>query len=284
MAAGIAAVSTGAIFARLADAHPIVIAAYRVGIAAALLCPWALWKTRAELVAARPGTLAMAALSGGFLALHFATWISSLSLTSVANSVVLVNTNPLWVALLTPLFTRDTISFRAKLGIAASIAGAVVIGAGDFHTDPDTLLGDGLAILGSICAAIYLLIGRRLRASLSLMAYILICYGGAALVLWSMVYFLRLPVSGFSPATWGAFMGMALLSQLAGHSCYNWALKWVSANAVAVSLLGEPVGASILAYFLFGEALGISTVAGGALILSGIYLSASGSAPGGQGG
>ncbi len=282
MAVGIAAVSTGAIFARLADAHPIVIAAYRVGIAAVLLCPLALWKARDELRRVRPGSLALAAVSGGVLALHFATWISSLSFTSVANSVVLVNTNPLWVALLTPLFTRDTISKRVRLGIAASLLGAVVIGAGDFHTDPGTLIGDGLAILGSICAAIYLLIGRRLRARLSLMAYILICYGGAALVLWVMVLLLRLPVSGFSPTTWGAFMGMALLSQLAGHSCYNWALKWVSASAVAVSLLGEPVGASILAYFLFGEALGIPTVVGGVLILSGIYLSASDSAQDGQ--
>lgn len=278
MTLGIAAVSTGAIFARLADANPIVIAAYRVGIAAVLLLPLAVWKARHEIRSASVGTLAVALLSGCFLALHFATWISSLSFTSVANSVVLVNTNPLWVALLTPLVTRETIGRRARISIGLSVMGGIIIGIGDFHTDPKTLMGDGLAVAGSICAAVYLLLGRRIRARFSLIGYIFVCYGSAALVLWGMVAAWRLPVWGFSPGTWGAFFGMALFSQLVGHSSYNWALKWVSASAVAVSLLGEPIGASILAYFLFGEGLDGFKWVGGALILSGIYLSATGKA------
>ncbi len=274
MTLGIAAVSTGAIFARLADAHPVVIAAYRVGIAFLVLLPIAVWKARDELRKARFRTLGFAMASGCFLAFHFATWISSLNYTSVANSVVLVNTNPLWVALLTPLMTRDTIGRRTRFSIALSVMGGMVIGAGDFHTDPRTLIGDGLALAGSICAAVYLLLGRRVRADLSLIGYIFVCYGFAAIVLWSLVFVLRLQVSGFPQTTWAAFLGMALFSQLVGHSSYNWALKWVSASAVAVSLLGEPIGASILAYFLFGEVLDWPKILGGALILTGIYLSA----------
>ncbi|MFZ7125593.1 MAG: DMT family transporter [Desulfobacterales bacterium] len=274
MAIGIAAVSTGAIFARAAQAHPVVIAAYRVGLAVLFLAPLVLWKARDELRRLGSHKLGLALLSGCFLALHFATWISSLNYTSVANSVLLVNTNPLWVALLNPFVTRETIGRRTRFSIMISVLGAIVIGAGDFHSDPRTLMGDGLAVVGSICAAAYLLLGRKLRGGLSLLAYVFICYGCAAVLLWIAVAVFQLPASGFPAATWGAFLGMALCSQLIGHSSYNWALRWVSASGVAISLLGEPIGASLLAYLLFGEALDAPKWIGGAMILSGIYLSA----------
>ncbi len=274
MAVGIAAVSTGAIFARLARADPIVIAAYRVGIASLVLLPAVLRSCRSELACMRPQTLAAAIAAGAFLALHFATWISSLAHTSVANSVVLVNTNPLWVALLAPVLTRESIGARARASIALSVAGAVVIGSEGLRADPAQLLGDGLALLGGVCAAFYLLLGKRVRSELSLLGYIFVCYGSAAVLLWGAVLVLRLPASGFAAGTWGAFLGMALFSQLVGHSCYNWALRWVSASAVAVGLLGEPIGASLLAYLLFGETVSWLEALGMGLILTGIYLAA----------
>jgi drug/metabolite transporter (DMT)-like permease len=283
MTLGIAAVSTGAIFAKAADAHPVVIAAYRVAIASLVLLPVALWKAREELRRIGLLILATALGAGGFLALHFAAWISSLNHTSVANSVVLVNTNPLWVALLTPLLTGEAIGRRARVSIGLSVLGAVVIGFEGLHADPGQLMGDGLALAGGVCAAFYLLLGKRVRARLSLIGYIFLCYASAAVFLWAAVGLLRLPASGFTSATWGAFVGMALFSQLIGHSSYNWALKWVSASAVAVGLLGEPIGATLLAYLFFGETVTVVKVLGMGLILVGIYLSAtesSGARPG----
>ncbi|MDH4011584.1 MAG: DMT family transporter, partial [Desulfobacterales bacterium] len=160
---GTMAVSTGAIFARLADAPSLVIAAYRVGIASLILAPVTWWKARDEIVTLSKRDLKLAVLSGFFLALHFATWISSLEYTSVANSVVLVNTNPLWVGLLTPLIAKEKVKRAALISIVISVIGGAIIGYGDFATGGKALLGDGLALAGSLCAAVYLLLGRNLR-------------------------------------------------------------------------------------------------------------------------
>lgn len=272
---GTMAVSTGAIFARLADAPALVIAAYRLGIASLILAPIAWWKARDEIARLSKRDLKLAVLSGFFLALHFATWISSLDYTSVANSVVLVNTNPLWVGLLTPLIAKEKVRRAALVSIVISVIGGAMIGYGDFATGGKALLGDGLALAGSLCAAVYLLLGRNLRRKLSLLPYIFICYGSAAVILWVIVLSLGLPISGFSTVTVAAFWGMALIAQIIGHSTYNWALKWLSAGLIAVSLLGEPIGSTILAYILFDEGLTVYKFVGGGIILSAIYIAAS---------
>lgn len=274
LVSGVLAVSTGAIFVRLAEAPPLVTAAWRMAFATLLVAPFAWWRAREELRGLSRRELGLAALSGLLLALHFATWITSLSFTTVANSVVLVNTNPVWVALLTPWFTWDRVSGRAWLGVLVSVAGGAVIGCGDFAGDTRALLGDGLALAGGLAAAGYLLLGRRLREKLSLLAYVTVCYGSAAVLLWTAVLAAGLPVTGFRASTWGAFIGMALVSQCLGHTSYNWALKYFGASVIAVSLLGEPVLTSLAAWWLFGEALTWAKAAGGALILAGIYLSA----------
>jgi len=274
--AGVLSISTGAIFARLAEAPALVIAAWRVGLATLILLPFAWFSARDDLRRLTIPDIRLAALSGLFLALHFATWISSLDYTSVANSVVIVNTNPLWVALFAPFLTGDRISRGAAVGIGVSVIGGVIIGAGDVALGGRALLGDGLALLGSLCAAAYLLLGRRIRAKLSLLAYVVVCYGSAAVFLWATVLALRLPIVGFSAGTFGAFAGMAIISQCIGHTSYNWALRYFSASLVAISLLGEPIGSTILAWFLFGEQLTLLKAAGGALILAGIVCAALG--------
>jgi len=276
LVSGVLAVSTGAIFARLAEAPALVIAAYRLGLASVILAPVAWWQARDELLSLRKKDYLLAMLAGLFLALHFGTWISSLDYTSVANSVVLVNTNPLWVGVLTPLISKDRSTLLTKLGIVISVMGGVIIGAGDFVAGGQALWGDFLALLGSICAALYLLLGRNLRRELSLLAYVVLCYGSAAIILWTSVLVLQLPIAGFSRGTYTAFAGMALISQIIGHSSYNWALKWFSASLIAVSLLGEPIGATILAYIIFAEGLTWTKSIGGGLILAGIYLAARG--------
>jgi drug/metabolite transporter (DMT)-like permease len=273
---GVLAISTGAIFARLAEAPALVIAAYRVGLAAVILAPYACWRARDELCSLRRRDYQLAILAGFFLALHFAAWISSLEYTSVATSVVLVNTNPLWVGLLTPLISYDRLRWQTRLGIGISVVGGIIIGGEDFTLGGQALWGDVLALLGSICAALYLLLGRTLRRRLSLLAYVLVCYGSAAFVLWTVVLVLRLPVTGFNERTYTMFLAMALVPQIIGHSSYNWALKWFSASLIAVSLLGEPIGSTLLAYLLLGEGLTWPRAVGGTLILTAIYLTARG--------
>ena len=168
----------------------------------------------------------------------------------------------------TPLFWIADIN----VNFIISVIGGVIIGLGDFATGKEALWGDALALIGSICAAIYLLIGRNLRQKLSLFAYVFVCYGCAAAILWTIVIALNLQITGFSPKTLKALWAMALVTQLIGHTSYNWALKWFSAGLVAVSLLGEPVGSTILAYLIFNEGLTWTKVIGGTLILSAIYI------------
>ena len=271
---GIIGVSTGAIFARLADAPALVTAAYRVGLAALILLPLAGWKAGDELRRLSFRDIKLAMLSGLFLAMHFATWISSLDYTAVANSVVLVNTIPLWVGLLTPLITRDRIRKPTVISIVLSVIGGAVIGSGDFATGGSALFGDLLALAGALCAAIYLLLGRNLRRKLSLISYVAVCYSSAAVVLCLAVILLQLPFTGYSPQTVAAFWAMALISQILGHSSYNWALKWFSTSFIAIALLGEPIGGTILAYVIFNEGLTWLKFVGGLFILSAIYIAA----------
>jgi drug/metabolite transporter (DMT)-like permease len=271
---GILAISTGAIFVRIADAPSLVVAAYRVGLAALLLAPIACWKARSELRGLSSKDFRIAFFAGFFLAMHFATWITSLKFTAISNSVVLVSTSPLWVGIFAPLLIKEKIKRMTLLCILISIVGCAIIGSGDFRTGGEALWGDFLALLGGLCAAGYLILGKALRQKLSLLVYITICYGSAAIMLWIVVLVMGLQISGFSKQTLGAIWAMALVSQIIGHSSYNWALRYCSTTLVALSFLGEPVGSTILAYFIFHEKLTLSKAVGGIIILGAIYLTA----------
>ena len=271
---GIMAISTGAIFARIADAPSLVIAAYRVGIASLLLAPIALFKSFDAFSQLTRKDVQQVVLAGAFLAMHFATWISSLKFTTIANSVVLVNMSPLWVGILAPLLTKEKTHPSMRVSIVLSIVGCVVIGSGDLVLGAHALWGDFLALLGGICTAGYLMLGKRIRQKHSLIVYVSLCYGSAAVFLWAIVLLLGLQITGFSGQTTAAFWGMALISQIIGHSCYNWALRYCSTAFVALGLLGEPIGSTLLAYVLFHEGLTPAKSVGGLLILAAIYLAA----------
>jgi drug/metabolite transporter (DMT)-like permease len=273
---GVIAISTGAILVRLADAPSLVIAAYRVGLAALILIPLAIHTSRREILALNASDWKIAALSGLFLSMHFAAWVTSLKFTSVANSVVLVNTSPVWVGIFAPFITGEKLKPMVFFSIFLSVFGVLAIGIGDSASGNTALLGDLLALSGGVCAAGYLMMGRRLRQKLSLIAYVSICYGGAACILWSIVIGFRFQIWGFGTQTVAAFVLMALFPQLIGHSCYNWALKYFSTSFIAVSLLGEPIGATIFAYILFHEGLTLMKVIGGLVIMAAIYMAAVG--------
>ena len=276
LAVGVAAVSTGAIFVRLADAPPLAVAFWRAALASALILPFGARGALRELAVASPRERIAGLAAGLFLALHFATWIASLALTTVAASTVIVCSTPMWVALLTPLVTHERVGRGALAGIALSVVGAAVIGWGDLVLSDDALRGDALALAGALTAALYILAGRRLRPRVSLLTYILTAYGSAAVFLLAFALAGGVPLGGYEPATWGWLLALALVPQLVGHTSYNYALRWISAALVSVTMLVEPIGATLLAWWILGEVPGLATLAGGSLILFGIARVATG--------
>jgi drug/metabolite transporter (DMT)-like permease len=285
---GILAVSVASILIRWTQdqVSSIVIAAYRLGISTLVLAPIAVIRHRAALRGLSRRELGLGLLSGVFLALHFATWITSLEYTSVASSVVLVTTTPLWVALLSPLTLRETISRTVAIGLLLALVGTVVIGLGDvcvlsnrlvcppFSTfiAGEAFLGDLLALVGAFAAAGYVLIGRSLRAKLSLVPYVSLVYGAAAVILVGMAAASGNPMAGFSGEIFLLLALLALVPQLLGHSTFNWALGYLPAAYVAVTLLGEPIGSTILAYLILGEVPGKITLFGAILVFGGILI------------
>ena len=270
---GVMAVSFASIFIRLAEAPSLVIAACRLTIASLILTPSALRQSKEELWNMEGRDILLALAAGLFLGLHFASWITSLEHTSVASSVVFVSTHPLFVGLASHFLLRERLSRPMWAGIALSVLGGMVIGLGDMALGPGELWGDLLAIIGAVMMAAYLLIGRRLRANLSLLSYIILVYWTAAAMLIVLCLATGQSFTGYSSQTYLMFVLLALVPQIVGHSSFNWALKYLSASFVAVSVLGEPVGATVLAYLILGEVPTIFKAIGGALILVGIYIS-----------
>ncbi|GAB4159453.1 MAG: DMT family transporter [Candidatus Promineifilaceae bacterium] len=273
---GILAVSVSAILIRFAqgDAPSLVIAAGRTTIASLLLLPFCLGWRRAELQRMSRTEWRLALLAGALLGVHFASWISSLAYTTVASSTVLVTTSPLWVGIASPFLLKEKMSRSLIAGIALALAGSAIIalwdvgGGGGGGSRP--LLGNFLALVGAWMAAIYLIIGRRLRAHLSLLTYTTVVYGTAALFLLAAVILSGYPLIGYEPRTLALFLLMALGPQLLGHSSFNWALAFLPASYVAVTLVSEPIGSSLLAYLFFQEKPGTGVWIGGSLIILGL--------------
>lgn len=291
----IAAVSTASIFIRYAqrDAPSLTIAAWRLVLATLLLTPIALSRHRQQLAALTRSEIWLAALSGLFLGVHFASWITSLEYTTVASSVVLVSTGPLWVALASPMFLGEHPSRSTYAGLGLAIVGGAVIALGEACTwtgvlqCPDlqktlhgrAMLGNALAVIGAWAVSGYIIIGRRLRKNIELVPYVWLAYGFAAIALAAAMLLARQSPFGFMPITYVWLILLAVVPQLMGHSTYNWALGFLSAALVATLTLGEPVGSAILAYVLLQEHPGLAVLTGGTLILVGIYLAARGPAP-----
>jgi drug/metabolite transporter (DMT)-like permease len=269
---GVVVVSTAAILIRLAQAEmpSLVVAAWRLTLATLILTPFALVKTRAELRTMTGREWGSALLSGLLLAIHFATWITSLALTSVAASVVLVWTNPIFVGLASHLFLGERLTRRMTLALTVAIAGSVIIGLGDLGEGTHRLLGDGLAVMGAMAGAGYFLIGRQLRARLSLLGYVYPVYATAAVVLMAVMLVSGLPRLPQHSETWLWLTLMALGPQILGHSSLNWALRYLSATYVTLATLWEPIGSTLLAWWLLGERPTVWVVLGGLLILLGI--------------
>ena len=259
----------------------ITIAAWRLTIAAAILCPLALAKASNEIDALTKREWLLGALAGLFLAVHFASWISSLAYTSVASSVALVSTNPLWIALVSWLFFRERLGGWLVVGLVAAIVGSACIFLSDARLVQDAggsnpMLGNALALVGSLTVCGYLLIGRRLRKSMSLLPYIWLVYSSAAVALMIAALATGAQLTGFSTLAWACLIGLAIGPQLLGHSAFNWALKHISATFVAIVILGEPIGSALLAWLIFDERFAPLQLVGFAMLLVGIYVASRG--------
>jgi drug/metabolite transporter (DMT)-like permease len=274
LGAGVVVLSFASIIIRVTPAPSIVIAGGRMAVATLVLTPfyWARFPVhRAEL----KGIPVLPVLvSGVLLAAHFALWIESLNRTTVASSVVLVAMNPIFAAALSPLILRERVSWRIALAVVLGIIGAIVIAGPQLGSSAVTS-GNLLALGGAACAAGYLMAGRRVRPRLSLLSYIYIVYGVAALLL--------LPVmvmsgQSFLGHRWQAYLFISLLGlgpQLIGHTSFNWALRYVPAPTVAMAVLGEPVGTTLLAWLLLRQPPTLLEAVGGVIVCGGIYLAAS---------
>lgn len=287
---GILGISSGSILVRLVQGEGVpslVIAAWRLTLATALLLPLALTRARGELRRLDWEDWRLALLSGFMLALHFATWISSLAFTSVASSTVLVTTSPLWVGLAAPFLLGEKLTRPLRAGIFLAMVGSTLIALADvvavadgrfqfsltqFTNQPNPLLGNGLALAGAIAAAFYLIIGRRLRQKLSLLTYITVVYGAAAIFLQLLALFSGASLWGYTLLAFFFLLLMAVFPQLVGHSSYNWALGYLPAAYVSVAVIAEPVGATLLAMAIFQEIPGPIVIVGSVLILAGVVI------------
>jgi drug/metabolite transporter (DMT)-like permease len=271
LAVAVLAVSLAAIFIRLADAPPLVIACYRMLLAALLLAPFT-WRGIRRTPFTRR-TLGYTLLAGLFLAVHFAAWISSLSYTTVAASVTLVTSNPLWVALFSWLFLNRPPPMTMLLGVLLAVAGGAFIGFGDLAGGTAPLLGDALALLGAITVSAYLLLGRAAqRHGLSLAAYAGSAYAVAAVVLLPFPALAGQSYFDYPAATFGWLFLLAAVPQLIGHTGINYAMKFMEPTLVATLILLEPALAGLLALLLFEEVPGALTVTGAVILLLGVLI------------
>jgi drug/metabolite transporter (DMT)-like permease len=269
---GAVSVSFAAIFIRLADAPPLIIAAYRIGIASLIILPFT-WKKVVHAVRTiSKNTFGFLVRAGVFLSVHFYLWITSLEYTTVASSVVLVTANPIFIALASYLLWKEKLGRRSILGIMVAIAGVVVINFDKVSFSSETFYGNMLALVAGLMAGGYLLIARVLRDKINAIAYLSLVYAISAVILLISAIVSGLEFTGYSTQTFLMFILLAIIPQILGHSSFNLAARLMSVTLVSIAILGEPVGATILGILILGEQPAIQEIIGGVVILLGIYL------------
>lgn len=272
VAIGVISVSTSAIFVRLADAPSSMIANYRLLLAVIIMLPLVLLKYRDEFKRIENRDWMASIAAGVFLALHFILWFESLNLTSVASSTVLVTTQPIFAFLGGYLFFKEKFTSGAVISLIIAFTGSVIISWGDFQISGMALFGNFLALLGAIAITGYFLFGQNVRKRLSLITYSFLVYAISAVTLIVYNVVLDVPFTGYSQSTWIYFLALAIIPTFFGHTLFNWALKWLNASTITMGILFEPVGASVLAYFVLGEMITWSQFLGGTIVIFGLML------------
>jgi drug/metabolite transporter (DMT)-like permease len=259
-------------FIRIIDAPPIAIATYRLLSASFFfMIPFTVNYFRNKSTLNQKGFL-LAVISGFFLAGHFATWISSLSYTTVSSSTVLVSLSPLFVATYNVLVLKERMLRIQIVGILVTILGAVIISAGDFQISGDAIFGDFLAFLGAIFVAGYLIIGRNVRKNMALVDYVFVTYSASAFFLLALSVILRIDLAFKSVGNLALMVTHGLVSSGLGHTIYNWMLQHTTSTFVSTATLGEPVIASIMAFSFLSETPSPQTMIGGIIVIAGLYV------------
>ena len=269
---GVLCGSLSAVFIRWSTAPSLVLALYRMAFSSALLAPWTLLYHREELRTLSRRDLLLCLASGAFLGLHFAAYFESLRWTSIASSVVLVDTEVFFVALGSVLLLRKKLPGRAWLAVALAFGGSVVIAMADTAVGPDALRGDAIALTGALCMAVYTMIGAVCRRRLSTTVYTCLVYTAAAVTLLVITLAGGAPLMGYGAVNGLTALGMAVFCTLLGHSVFSWGLKYLPPAFISTVKLMEPVFASMWGLALFAERPGVLTVLGGAVIICGIAL------------
>lgn len=269
---GVAGVSLSAVFVRWSSAPSLVLALYRMVFSAALLAPWVFLRCREELRALARRDLLLCLLSGAFLGFHFAAYFESLRWTSIASSVVLVDTEVLFVALGSVLLLQKKLPWRAWLAVALAFGGSIVIALADTATGLDAIRGDLIALSGALCMAVYTMIGAVCRRRLSTTVYTFLVYTAASVTLLAVTLAGRMPLAGQGAVNALTALGMAVFCTLLGHSVFSWGLKYLSPAFISTVKLLEPAFASMWGLLLFAERPGLLTMLGGAVIICGIAL------------
>ncbi len=269
---GVVAVSTAAVLIREAEAPAMTIAAYRLGLASLPLLLLAGLRRDRVLPSDRT-LLTLTVLSGVFLALHFGFWVASIKQTSIVTSVVLVTTTPLFVGLAGGPLLGEHLGRSIWLALGISALGAMLMVSEDLGAGGDTLTGDAFALLGALFAAGYILAGRRvLGSSAGWLPYITVTYTTAAVILLGAAIVSGEALGGYSGHTYAMLLALALVPQLIGHTAFNRSLGYLPAIVVSLAVLGEPVGATILATIFLGEEPTLLQLAGGLVVLTGVAL------------
>lgn len=267
---GIIAISFSSIFVRWSEAEVSIVAMYRLFLTNLLMAPL-LYKYRHEILRLNKKEWFTLAASGIILGVHFLLWMSSLRLTTVASSTVILTLEPVLVMLGSMWIFRAKPNRSMLIGMGMAIAGSVIIGAGDFQISGDALRGDFLSLLGTIAVAIHMIIGQYARRSVNAFVYNfwVFLFAGLSLALYNVGN--QIPFTGYDAREWGIFLLLAIVPTLLGHYLFNWLLKVMNATTVSMSVLGEPVIASLLAWVLLGEALTALQFIAGMIILAGVW-------------
>ncbi len=268
---GVLAVSFAAIILRLTDAPPLVIATYRMVIASAILIPIASMRSLKGINKLSRRDLLLILLASIFLALHFGLWITSLSYTSIASSIVLVTSHPAFVATISYFLWGERLNRLTIGGILVALVGVAVINYSGFTFGSRAILGDVLALLAGFAMGAYLIIGGQLRSRIDILGYLTMLYTFSAVILLITTLLLGYNLFGYSPTTYLMLILLAIVPQLIGHSSLNMAIRLLPVTLVSVAILGEPIGATALGYFILQEAPTTTEIIGGLLILVGIF-------------
>jgi drug/metabolite transporter (DMT)-like permease len=269
---GVLAVSASAIFVKLSSAPSGVIAFYRLLFSVLIMAPLFFIKYASELRLITKRDWVYSIVAGIFLALHFILWFESLNYTSVASSTVLVTLQPLFAFIGTYYLFKERISGKAILSGTLAIIGSFIISWGDFRISGTALVGDMLALIACALITAYLLVGQTLRKRISLITYTFIIYGISTVTLLIYVIVVQEPLFPYEKMDWVYFILLAIIPTLLGHTLFNWSLKWLSTSTISMAILFEPVGATILAYYILNESVIWSQIIGGLVVMVGISL------------